>query len=64
MLRLKLEQRRLAATHLPELANFAAGSFWFGQVLTGRPYSVAVALFGFVFWALIFGSALFLAKED
>ena len=64
MVRLTREQRRLAAAHLPELANFAAGSFLFGQVLTERPYSLAVAFIGFVVWCGIFGTAVFPAKEE
>ena len=64
MVRLTRGHRRLVANHLPELANFAAGSFLFGQVLTDRPYSPLIALIGIVSWAVLFAVAMFFARGE
>lgn len=64
MLRLRPGQRKIISDHVPELANFAAGSFLFGQVLTDRPYSIAVALIGLIIWAALTGVALLFAKDE
>ena len=64
MLRLRWEQRKLLADHVPELANFAAGSLTFGQFLSDRPYSPGVAGLGFAIYAVLMGLALRLAKEE
>jgi len=53
MLRLGPEQRRLFADHVPELANFAAGSLLFGQLLTERPYSLRLTLLGLLSYAVL-----------
>ena len=62
MLRLGPEQRRLFAAHLPELANFAAGSLLFGQSLSERPYSLRLMLVGLVSYAVLMGIAVFFAR--
>ena len=64
MLRLRPDQRRLFADHLPELANFAAGSLLFGQFLTERPWSLAAGLVGVVSYAVLMGIALFFAEGE
>lgn len=64
MIRFGPGQRRVFAEHVPELANFAAGSFIFGQVLTDRPYSIVVAVIGVAAWLALTGVALFFAKGD
>jgi len=61
MVRLKPGQRRLLVAHIPPLANLAAGSLLFGQFLSGRPYSMMVALFGIGTWFVLFGVAFYLA---
>ena len=62
MLRLGPEQRRLFADHVPELANFAAGTSLFGQLLTEGPYSLRLTLLGLVSYAILMGIALFFAR--
>ncbi len=52
------------AEHVPELANFAAGSFVFGQVLADRPYSIVVAMTGVVTWLALMGLAALLTTGD
>lgn len=64
MVRLRPEQRRLFATHLPELANFAAGSLLFGQFLTERPYAVNVALLGVASYLVLMALALLSARGE
>jgi len=44
MIRLHPGQRRVLVSHLPELANVAAGSLLFGQFLSERSYSPGLAL--------------------
>jgi hypothetical protein len=51
----------LFANHLPELANFAAGSLLFGQFLSERPYSLRLVLVGLFSYAGLMGTALFFA---
>jgi predicted RND superfamily exporter protein len=46
------------------LANFAAGSLLFGQFLSERPYSPAVALIGLATWIVLFGAAFFFAAGE
>jgi hypothetical protein len=64
MLRLTSGQRRVLVENVPELANFAAGSLLFGQFLSERPYSLALALAGIVAWAALTGIALFFAAGE
>lgn len=64
MLGLRPGQRTLMADHVPELANFAAGSLLFGQLLSEEPYSLKVALVGFVSYAVLMGLALFFATGE
>ena len=64
MLRLGPEQRRLFADHVPEPANFAAGTLLFGQFLTERPWSLTASLVGIVSYAVLMGIALFFAEGE
>ena len=64
MRRLRPEQTSLFADHLPELANFAAGSLLFGQFLAERPYSLRLMLVGLVSYAALMGIALFFAGRQ
>jgi len=61
MVRLRPAQRRMLVAHIPPLANLAAGSLLFGQFLSDRPYSPAIALVGAGTWVLVFGAAFVLA---
>jgi hypothetical protein len=64
MLRLKSAQRRVFVAHLPELANVGAGSLLFGQFLSDRPYSIALALVGVVAWSMLIGVVFLLASGE
>jgi hypothetical protein len=64
MLRLKPVQRRVLVTHLPELANVAAGSLLFGQFLIERPYSVILAAIGVAVWAILIAWVFVLAAGE
>jgi len=54
----------LFADHVPELANFAAGTLLFGQFLTERPWSLTASLVGIVSYAVLMGIALFFAEGE
>lgn len=65
MLRLKPRQRALFVDKMPDVANLAAASMFFGQFLADRPFSLELGLAGLVAWALIWTFAVVLAaKED
>jgi hypothetical protein len=64
MLRLKLRQRDLLIEKVPDVANLTAASTFFGQLLTDRPFSLAVALTGVAASILLWSCALLLAGED
>ena len=56
MVRLTRKQREVLVDKVPDVANLVAGSMFFGQFLTERPFSVALAIIGGIasvaFWAL------------
>ena len=64
MLRLKPRQRELLIEKVPDIANLAAGSLVFGQILSGQAFSPLWALFGIVFWFVLFGLILFAASGE
>ncbi len=64
MIRLTTARRRVLIAHLPELANVAAGSLLFGQFLSERPYSLALALGGVVVWLLLIVAVFALAEGE
>ena len=64
MLRLKPAQRRVLVAHLPELANVGAGWLLFGQFLSERPYSIALAVPGVVAWWILIGAVFLLAAGE
>jgi hypothetical protein len=64
MLRLKSRQRNLLIEKVPDVANLTAASTFFGQLLTDRPFSLAVALTGIAASMLLWSGALLLAGED
>ena len=63
MVGLRPAHRRVLVAHLPELANIAVGSLSFGQFLSDRPYSIALAGVGVVLWAVLIGVVFGLADE-
>ena len=65
MLRLKRGQRRVLIERLPELANFVVGSLFFGQLVSDRPFSIAVAAVSLAIWVGLIGLTFILvAKEE
>jgi hypothetical protein len=57
MLRLKPRQRELFVDKMPDVANVAAASMFFGQFLSGRPFSVWLGLAGLFAWVLCWALA-------
>ena len=65
MLRLKPRQRELLVEKMPDVANVAAASMFFGQFLSDRPFSLWLGLAGLAAWLLFWGLAfLFAGGED
>lgn len=64
MLRLKSGQRRVLIERFPELANFVAGSLFFGQFLTDRPFSWGLAGASILVWSLLLGVAMHPAAQE
>lgn len=64
MLRLKSRQRGVLVEKVPDVANLAAGSMFFGQFLTDRPFSLPLAIWGMVAWAALWIFTLVLAEDD
>lgn len=64
MLRLKRRQRDVIFDKLPDLANLIAGALILGQFLSGDPFSLSVALAGFVLWAVLSAWTLWLARGE
>lgn len=64
MLNLTKGQRTMLVDKLPDAANVAAGAMFFGQFLSGQPFSPLLALFGIGSWLALVGWAVVLASED
>ena len=64
MLRLKSRQRGVLVDKVPDVANLAAGSMFFGQFLTDRPFSLRLAVWGMAAWAALWIFTLVLAEGD
>ena len=64
MLRLKPRQRELFVDKMPDVANVAAASMFFGQFVSGRPFSVWLGLGGLAAWVLFWGLAFLFAGEE
>jgi hypothetical protein len=50
MLRFNPRQRELFVDKIPDVANVAAASMFFGQFLSDRPFSVWLGLAGLFAW--------------
>jgi len=49
---------------MPDVANVAAASMFFGQFLSGRPFSVWVGLAGLTAWLVCWAMAFVIARGD
>lgn len=54
MVRLTRKQRQLLVDKLLDAANLALGAMVFGQFLSDRSFSLALALTGFITWVTLF----------
>jgi hypothetical protein len=64
MLRLESGPRKVLIDRFPELANFILGSLFFGQFLSDRRFSLALAAASVARWALLLGLGCYLAAQD
>jgi hypothetical protein len=63
MLSLDEGRRQMLADKLPDAANLAIGALFFGQFLSDRPFSTALALFGSGAWLALMMWATMLARK-
>ena len=63
MVRLTARQREALIEKMPDAANLVAGSMFFGQFLTDRPFSVGLAMLGAAGWAGFWIFTLLLAED-
>jgi len=63
MLSLDDRQRAVLADKLPDAANLAIGALFFGQFLSDRSFSLALALFGSGAWLTLFSLAIVLSRR-
>jgi hypothetical protein len=61
---LKPRQRVVPIETVPDAANLAAGSMFFAQFLTDRPFSVILGLIGITAWIAFWVFTLLLAEEE
>lgn len=64
MLQLKRGQRTVLVEELPDFANLAAGTLFFGQFLSDRAFSMALAVFGSVVWVGLMACVMVLAARE
>ena len=64
MLRLKPRQREVLIQKVPDMANVAAGSMFFGQLLTDRPFSLTIGVMGIATWIAFWAFTLVVAKDE
>ena len=58
-----LNARALLSDKLPDVANVAVGALFFGQFLSERAFSTAVAICGAAAWLFLIAIAVKLAGE-
>lgn len=56
-------QRQMLADKLPDAANLAIGALFFGQFLSDRPFSTALAVFGSGAWLALMIWSIMLARK-
>ena len=64
MLRLTRFQRTVLVETLRDVANVAVAALVFGQALSDRGYSSALAALGICVWLVVVASALVLARRE
>lgn len=63
MLLLNKAQRTLLAEKLSEIGNLAAAALIFGQFLSERLFSSAIAFLGLIIWVVLMGCAMATARR-
>lgn len=63
MLSLNRDQRQMLSDKLPDAANLAIGALFFGQFLSDKPFSTALALTGSAAWLALMMWAIQLARR-
>ena len=58
MLKLTTEQRSLVADKMGDAATLGLGGLVIGQILSDRPFSLAVGIGGVVLWIALIGVAI------
>ena len=64
MIRLKPRQRAVLIEKVPDAANLAAGSMFFGQYLAERPFSAVLSVAGITAWIAFWVFTLLLAGDE
>ena len=64
MLRLTARQRTMLIEKVPDVANLTLASTFFGQFLSERPFSAALALGGVGVWTALVVLAFVVAGND
>ena len=64
MLVLKDKQRELLSDKLPDAGNLAVGALFFGQFLTERPFSYALAVTSVALWFAAIGFTFWLVAAE
>ena len=64
MIRLTRDERAVLLDKVPDLANLAAGTAVFGQLLRDEPFSLALASGGFALWAALMTITFIVARID
>ena len=63
MLRLNRRRREILVEKLPDIANLVAASTFFGQFLTDRPFSLALAIVGIASASGLWVAVMLLAED-
>ena len=64
MVRLTERRRAILAEKFGDLANFAGAALVFGQAVGQEPFSIGMALAGFLIWLGFMTATFFLAGES
>ena len=64
MAQLNPRQRAILADKIPDLANFGAGLFLFGQFVGDKPISMLLFTSGVAAWIVLLGASLLFARKQ